>query len=342
MGFFSKIKSLFSRKKKVSEQISEKNEENNLVKQEKFDDGLRKSSSFIDQSINELSKKYHKVDAELLEAIEESLISFDISIHSVTKIMESIEEEIKYQKVNDVELVKQIIVDKLLVYYIQDSIVDTNVNLKEGTNVLLVSGVNGVGKTTSIAKLANFFKNQGKSVALIAADTYRAGAVEQLKKWGERLNIEVYSANTEGQDPASVVYAGLKSAVEKKIDVLLCDTSGRLSNKVNLMNELKKIHGVIKKFIPDQPLESLLVIDATSGQNGIVQAKAFNEVTQLTGIILTKMDSSSKGGVVLSIKDVLNLPIKFIGFGEGLEDMEEFDLEKYILGLLKNIDFIEK
>jgi len=342
MGFFSKIKALFSRKKKVSEQISEKNEENNLVKQEKFDDGLRKSSSFIDQSINELSKKYHKVDAELLEAIEESLISFDISIHSVTKIMEAIEEEIKYQKVNDVELVKQIIVDKLLVYYIQDSIVDTNVNLKDGTNVLLVSGVNGVGKTTSIAKLANFFKKQGKSVALIAADTYRAGAVEQLKSWGERLNIEVYSANTEGQDPASVVYAGLKSAIEKKIDVLLCDTSGRLSNKVNLMNELKKIHGVIKKFIPDQPLESLLVIDATSGQNGIVQAKAFNEVTQLTGIILTKMDSSSKGGVVLSIKDVLNLPIKFIGFGEGLEDLEEFDLEKYILGLLKNIDFIEK
>jgi len=256
--------------------------------------------------------------------------------------MEAIEDEIKYQKVNDVELVKQIIVDKLLVYYIQDSIVDTNVKLKEGTNVLLVSGVNGVGKTTSIAKLANYFKNQDKSVALIAADTYRAGAVEQLKKWGERLNIEVYSANIEGQDPASVVYAGLKSAIEKKIDVLLCDTSGRLSNKVNLMNELKKIHGVIKKFIPDQPLESLLVIDATSGQNGITQAKAFNEVTNLTGIILTKMDSSSKGGVVLSIKDILNLPIKFIGFGEGLEDLEEFDLEKYILGLLKNIDFIEK
>jgi len=343
MGFFSKLKQLFSRKKKISQQISEKNEQQSIISQEKFDKGLKKSSSLLNDSINELAKKYHKVDQNLIDAIEESLISFDISIHSVQKIMDSIVDEIKFQKVDDVELVKQIIIDKLFVYYIQDSTTDTDIKLKPNTtNVILVSGVNGVGKTTSIAKMANFFINQGKTVSLIAGDTYRAGAIEQLNIWAKKLNIHCYIPSKEGQDPASVVFNGVKESCANKVDVILCDTSGRLTNKTNLMNELKKINGVITKFLTEQPIESLLVIDATSGQNGIVQAKAFSEVTKLTGIILTKMDSSSKGGIILSIKDSLDLPIKFIGLGEKLDDLEVFDLEKYIYGLTEQINFVDK
>ncbi|MDR2821523.1 MAG: signal recognition particle-docking protein FtsY [Mycoplasmataceae bacterium] len=339
MAFFNRIKELFSKKKKVSEQIKNKNEEKVLIDgQKKFDDGLKKASSELNSSVNHIAKKFRTVNQELIDDIEESLISFDIGTSATKKILNSIVEEIKLQNVHDGELIKQIIMDKLFVYYIQDTDISNEITIKPNqTNVILVSGVNGVGKTTSIAKLANFFINQKYSVCLIAADTFRAGAVAQLESWATHLGINIFKPSKEGQDPASVVYDGLKFAKEHNIDIVLCDTSGRLQNKSNLMNELKKIDSIIKKFEPNQPVESLLVLDATSGQNGIIQTKAFSEITKVTGIILTKMDSSSKGGIVLSIKDAFNLPIKFIGFGEKITDLLPFDLELYINGLIKEL-----
>ncbi|MDR2461881.1 MAG: signal recognition particle-docking protein FtsY [Mycoplasmataceae bacterium] len=339
MGFFSKLKNLVVHKKTVSKQIKEKNEENSQIEQKKFDQGLYRSSSLLNESINNILKKKRKLDDELIAEIEETLIKFDIGTKSTQKILDAIVDEIKIQNVDDPELIKQIIVDKLFVYYIQDTDINTDINIKnDKLNVILVTGVNGVGKTTTIAKLANRFISQKKSVLLIAGDTFRAGAVAQLATWAERLKINIFKPEKDGQDPAYVIYKGLEYATNNKIDIVLCDTSGRLQNKVNLMNELKKIDNIIKRFDPEQPCESLLVIDATTGQNGIMQAKAFNEVTKLSGIILTKMDSSSKGGIILSIKDAFNLPVKFIGFGEKLEDLEVFDLEMFIDGITKELN----
>jgi len=342
MGFFSKIKDLFSKKKKdVAEQISEKNKENTLVEQKKFDQGLKKSSSFLNDVVNEISKKYVVVNDELIEKIEEMLIQFDVGYNSTQKILDSIVDEIKYQNVNDPDKIKEIIIDKLFVYYIQNTQTDTGINIdKNKNNVFLISGVNGVGKTTSIAKLAFKYKQDGYKVLIIAGDTFRAAAVEQLEEWAKKLGVDIVKGKPE-QDPTSVIYSGLEYAKNNGINITLCDTSGRLQNKLNLMNELKKMNNVIKKFDASQPAESLIVIDATTGQNGINQAKAFSEVTNLSGIILTKMDSTSKGGIVLAIKDVLNIPVKFITLGENKEDLEVFDLEKFITGLVYNIN-IEK
>ncbi|MDR2654385.1 MAG: signal recognition particle-docking protein FtsY [Mycoplasmataceae bacterium] len=339
MTLKEKIKSFFSKKNKnVVESVKEKVEQNTLVEQKKFDEGMKKSSSLLNESINEVLKKTRAIDDSLFEKIEEMFISFDINYSSCKKIINSIIEEIKIQNIKNVELIKQIIIDKLIIYYIQDTNINTSINLKPNqTNTILISGVNGVGKTTSIAKLANYFKSNNYSVCLIAADTFRAGAVAQLDEWSKKLNIPIFKPQKEGQDAASIVYSGLSYAKQNNIDIALIDTSGRLQNKINLMNELKKIDSVIKKFNPNQPVESLLVLDAISGQNGLFQAKSFSEITKLTGIILTKMDSSSKGGIVLSIKDVLNLPIKFIGFGEKIDDLKEFDLESFIIGLTESI-----
>ncbi len=340
MGIFNKIKDAlsFKKKNKVSSQIQKKQNENSVIKQEKFDQGLKKSSSFIQDSLNEIAKNYVRVDEQLIEKIENFLLQFDIGYASVHKILDSIVEEIKFQKVDDSKLIKEIIIDKLFIYYIQDTDINSEINIvPDKPNVILVTGVNGVGKTTSIAKLANKFVKEGLKVGLVAADTFRAGAVEQLSIWAERLNINIYKPIKPGQDPASVVYSGITQAFKEKLNVVICDTSGRLQNKINLMNELKKIDNIIKRFDSSQPIESLLVVDATTGQSGINQARAFNEVTKLTGIILTKMDSTSKGGIILSIKDAFNLPVKFIGLGEKIDDLEEFDLEKFIYGITNSI-----
>ncbi|MDR0986013.1 MAG: signal recognition particle-docking protein FtsY [Mycoplasmataceae bacterium] len=343
MGLFSKLKDLLHHKKKVSKQIAQINQQTVQIEQKKFDDGLKKSSGILEHSISEISKKYHVVNQDLIDDIESLLLSLDIGTSSTQKILSSIEEELKFQKVIDPDLIKQIITDKLFVYYIQDTSIDTDIKInKNEINVILVTGVNGVGKTTSIAKLANMYKKQGYKICLIAGDTFRAGAVQQLSIWAGRIGIYIHKPQKDGQDPASVIYSGLTYAKENKIDIVICDTSGRLQNKVNLMNELKKINNVIKKFEPNQPVESLLTIDATTGQSGINQAKAFNEVTKLTGIILTKMDGTSKGGIILSIKDAFNLPVKFIGFGEQLEDLHQFDLEMFINGLIKGLNINEK
>lgn len=338
MGFLKNLINKIRHKKaeKTAEQI-EQTTQIAQVEQKTFDKGLKKSGGVFKSALDNLVKEHRKVDASMLESIEEMLISFDVGTGATTKIMQAIEEEIKFQNVEDASLVKQIIIDKIFVYYIQDTIIDNGLNLKQGeTNVILVSGVNGVGKTTSIAKIAHYLLDKGMKVCLVAGDTFRAGAVEQLDIWAQRLNIQCFKPRIINQDPASVIYEGVKWANENKIDVVLCDTSGRLQNKVNLMNELKKIDGVIKKFNPNQPCESLLVLDATTGQSGIAQAKAFLEVTKLTGIILTKMDSTSRGGIILAIKDNFNIPVKFIGLGETYNDLQPFDIEKYVLGLTKD------
>lgn len=338
MGFFKKISEKFKIKKSIAKQIAENNEVNKVASQTKFDDGLKKSANSLQGKIDQLAKKYKRIDDQMIEAIEESLLSFDVGTVATRKIVDAIVNEIKYQNVDDPQLIKQIIIDKLFIYYIQDTITNTELNIKDNqTNVILVVGVNGVGKTTTTAKLANKFIRDGKTVSLVAGDTFRAGAVEQLKVWANKLNINITLPKIEGQDPASVIYEGVKWGYENKIDIVLCDTSGRLQNKINLMNELKKINNVIKKYDSYQPCETLLVLDATTGQSGILQAKAFNEITNLTGIILTKMDSTSAGGIVLSIKDNYNLPVKYIGLGEGINDLSLFDLEKYIDGLTQGI-----
>ena len=340
MGFWSKLKNLFTKKKnKVAKQIEEKNAENSVIVQEKFDAGLKKSRDSLTNSINNIARKYQRIDDAMLEEIEESLLLFDIGPKSTQKIMDSIIDEIKYQRVEDPNIIKEIIIDKLFVYYIQNTDIDFSINVKENTtNVILITGANGVGKTTSIAKLAYLYKQKGYKVSLVAADTFRAGAIQQLKIWAVKIGVPIFTPIKENQDPASVIYTGVSNAKEKGVDIVICDTSGRLQNKTNLMNELKKIENVIKKFDPTQPCESLLVIDATTGQSGINQAKAFNEVTKLTGIILTKIDSTSKGGIVLAIKDAFNLPVKFIGLGESLDDLREFDLESFIQSLTNSID----
>ena len=236
-----------------------------------------------------------------------------------------------YQKVNDPELIKSIIIDKIFIYYIQDTEINTEINLKQNqTNVVLVVGVNGVGKTTSIAKITKKFINENKKVLLVAGDTFRAGAVEQLKVWAQRLNVDIELPIKEGQDPASVIYSGVKKGYEEEYDLVICDTSGRLQNKINLMNELKKIHDVIHKFDQNAPHETLLVLDATQGQSGINQAKALMKLQKISGIVLTKMDSTSRGGIVLAIKDAFNIPVKLIGLGEKLDDLSVFDLEMYV------------
>lgn len=343
MGFLKNLINKIRQKKaeKTAKKIEQTTQVANLD-QKTFDEGLKKSGGVLKTAIDDLVKKHAKVDQNLLDSIEEMLISFDVGTGATTKIMQAIEDEIKFQNVVDPKLVKQIIVDKIFVYYIQDSVVENGLNLKQGeTNVILVSGVNGVGKTTSIAKIAHYLLDKGMKVCVVAGDTFRAGAVEQLDIWAQRLNIQCFKPKVANQDPASVIYEGVKWANENKIDVVLCDTSGRLQNKVNLMNELKKIDNVIKKFNPNQPCESLLVLDATTGQSGIAQAQAFLEVTKLTGIILTKMDSTSRGGIILAIKDNFNIPVKFIGLGETYKDLQQFDIEKFVLGLTKDFGLEE-
>ncbi len=344
MGFFKKIFSKFSNKKDdVAEKISQKNDENRIFKasdnQKKFDEGLRKSSSTLNEAIIDLVTKHKSINFEFYESLEELLIMYDVGYVATTKIVKSIEEEVNYRQVKDPSLIKQILIDKIFTYYIQDTDINTNINLFDNkTNVVLVVGVNGVGKTTSIAKITKYFVDKNKKVLLVAGDTFRAGAVEQLKIWAERLNVDIVVPKKVGQETASVIFEGVKKGYEEKYDLVICDTSGRLQNKVNLMNELKKVNDIIHRYDKTAPHETLLVLDATTGQSGLAQAQAFNEVTKLTGIVLAKMDSTSKGGIVLAIKDMFNLPVKFIGLGEKLDDLKPFDLEQFVDAMTAGFD----
>lgn len=342
-SFFKKLFSKSSKKTEIVKQIAKKNEENSVFKlednKEKFDLGLKKNSSILKEGINSLLTKYSTINEELFESLEELLISYDVGYGATQKIIDAVKDEILMQNIKETKLIKQIFIDKMFIYYINNSIISTDINLKnDRTNVVLVVGVNGVGKTTSIAKITNKFVNQNKKVLLVAGDTFRAGAVEQLKIWSSRLGVDIVLPEKPNQDPASLIYKGVEKGYNEKYDLVICDTSGRLQNKVNLMNELKKIYNVIHKFDQNAPHETLLVLDATTGQSGLNQAKAFHEVSNITGIILAKMDSTSRGGIIFAIKDLFDIPVKFIGLGEGIDDLEPFDLQKFIDGMGQSFD----
>ena len=332
MSFFSKLKDKFIKKEE-----NEREEEKESL--EVYDKGLTKSRNTFSSRLSDLTKRYSKVNEEYFEELEEILINADIGVNTVMSFMDKLRKRVKDEKITDPNFLKEVIVDELFIIYVSGEVLSTN--LKESDKkptVYLFVGVNGVGKTTTIAKLALKEKEKNKKVLLIAGDTFRAGATKQLNEWADRLDVDFYGKK-EGVDPASVIYEGLEYAIENDIDTVLIDTAGRLQNKTNLMMELEKINRVIKKIIDRSPDETLLVIDATTGQNGISQAKSFKEITDLTGIILTKLDGTAKGGIVLAIKEEVNLPVKYIGLGETAKDLQEFDIEKYIYSLFK--DFME-
>ncbi len=320
MSIFNKIKTVFSKDKSA----------------EKYEEGLAKTRKEFSTELASLSKKYKNIDDDYFEELEDILIMSDIGVNTVVKFVDKLKKRVKEESIKDTDTLKEIIIDELLIMYVDNGVLKSKINYSdEGPTVILFIGVNGVGKTTSIGKIANKLKKEGKKVLLVAADTFRAGAIEQLKEWGQRLGIEVVS--TTSKDPSAAVYDGLDRGIKGEYDVILIDTAGRLQNKVNLMNELEKMNNVIKKVIPNAPSETLLVIDASSGQNGIMQAKAFSEVTDITGIVLTKLDGTAKGGIILAIKEETNIPVKFVGLGEGEDDLQTFDIEKYIYGLFKDL-----
>lgn len=305
---------------------------------DKYVAGLSKTGSSFSERIKEIQNKHNKIDEDFFDELEDVLIMSDISSKLVMNIIDEIKREVKNENVTDPNLISEIIADKMFVIYTNQSVVDTTLNIQDNrVNVIIMVGVNGVGKTTTIAKIANNFIKEGKKVLIAAGDTFRAGAVDQLGVWANRVNADIVKPLKDGADPASVVFDAVKKAKENKYDILIVDTAGRLQNKINLMNELEKISRIISREIPDAPHESLLVLDATTGQNGVSQAKSFKEVTPLSGIVLTKMDGTSKGGIILTIKDELQLAVKMIGLGESLEDLQEFDLDAFIYGMTKGL-----
>ena len=340
MGLFNKIKNMFSTTNK--EEVVETQEEKEKKIEEKedikvYEKGLTKSrESFVSKLAN-LTNKYKKVNDEYFDELEEILIMADIGVDTVMNFMDRIKSRVKKENIESTEYLKEVIVDELFIIYVDDSVIVNKINFSEKKpTVILFVGVNGVGKTTTIAKLANKMIDDGKKVKLVAGDTFRAGATRQLEEWAGKVGATFYGKE-EGVDPSSVVYAGLEEALKDDTDVVMIDTAGRLQNKVNLMNELEKINRVIGKIIPDAPHETMLVIDATTGQNGISQAKAFKDITNITGIVLTKLDGTAKGGIVLAIKEQVGIPVKYIGLGERKEDLQVFDIEKYIYGLFKDM-----
>lgn len=325
MGLFNKLKNIFQNKEK------EINQDENI---EKYDKGLEKTRNEFVSKLNLLGIKYTKVNEEYFEELENLLIMADIGVKTVMNFMDRLRKRVKSENITDTKYLQEVIVDELFIIYVNNESITDKINMaKEGPTVILMVGVNGVGKTTTIAKLANKYKNEGKKVLMIAGDTFRAGAVEQLKIWAERTDSLFYGK--ENSDPAGVIFDGLVKAKEENVDIVLIDTAGRLHNKINLMKELEKINKVIGNQINGAPHETLLVIDATTGQNGIMQAKAFKEITNITGIVLTKLDGTAKGGIVLAIKEEVNIPVKFVGLGEKMTDLITFDIENYIYGLFK-------
>lgn len=314
--------------------LKEKIAGKSTAQKEKYVTGLDKSRKNFSSKLKALTSRYQKVNEEYFEELEQILIEADVGVNLTLDIVEATKKETMQQGIFDPQQINELLVDKMFVSYAQQGsdIVNEIQFQKEGPTVLLVVGVNGVGKTTTIAKLAYRYQKQGKKVLLVAGDTFRAGATEQLKVWAERLHCDIVTGN-ENQDPASVCYDGIKKAKEKNVDLVICDTAGRLQNKLNLMNELSKMKRVIAKEIPSGPHDIFLVIDANTGQNGVLQAKGFKECTDLTGVVITKMDGTSKGGIILAIRDELGVPVRFIGLGEKMEDLEEFDLDQYLYGL---------
>lgn len=329
MGLFDRLKSMVLGTKQVSE--------TELRAQQHYKEGMKKTRGNLLTKLQSVFSSYTSVNDELFDELEEIFIMADIGVNTVVDFIDQLKETVREYNVTDPKELQRIMVDKLFEIYVKGEIVNSNLRMnKEGLTVILFVGVNGVGKTTSIAKIAHQLKAKGKSVLLAAGDTFRAGAIEQLQVWGDRIGVDVVSLN-EGSDPSAVMFDAIKEAKARKVDVLLCDTAGRLQNKVNLMKELEKIKRVIEREVPGAPHDTLLVIDATTGQNGMSQAKAFLEATDVTGIVLTKLDGTAKGGIVLAIRNEIGTPIKFVGLGEKAEDLVHFDIEQYIYGLFADL-----
>ncbi len=334
MGLFSKIKNAFIKQEEKEDKKLTEIEKEEKIETEKYISGLSKSRDNFVNKLSLLGIKYTKINDEFYDELEEILITADVGINTVMSFTDRLRKRVKSENITDFEYLKEVIVDELLMIYVGNDILTSKLSLKDNElNVVLFVGVNGVGKTTSIAKIANKLKKDNKKVMVIAGDTFRAGAVNQLKEWADRLDLLFFGDDR--KDPSAVIYDGLLKAKEKKVDVVLIDTAGRLQNKVNLMKELEKMNRVISDIVPNNPVETLLVIDATTGQNGISQAKSFKEITNITGIVLTKLDGTAKGGIVLAIKENTNIPVKFVGLGEKETDLIPFDIEKYIYGLFK-------
>ena len=327
MGLFNKLKNIIS-KKEQEEVVDE-----NVLK---YDEGLEKTRKEFVSKLSMLGIKYTKINDEYFDELEKILIMADIGVNTVMDFMDKLKKRVKSENITDTKYLNEVIVDELFIIYVNNESITDKINMaSSGPTVILMVGVNGVGKTTTIAKLAYKYRCEGKKVMLIAGDTFRAGAVDQLKIWADRTDSLFFGK--ENIDPAGVIYDGLLKAKEDGADIVLVDTAGRLHNKVNLMKELEKINKVIGKIIPDAPHETLLVIDGTTGQNGIMQAQAFKEITNITGIVLTKLDGTAKGGIVLAIKEEVNIPVKFVGLGEKMTDLIPFDIENYIYGLFKDL-----
>lgn len=306
--------------------------------QEKYDKGLEKTRKSFGDQMNELFARFRRVDEDFFEELEETLIGADVGFDTAIKLTDSLRQEVKLKNAKKPSQIQNVIIEKLVDIYEAEGVDENNkINLQDaGLSVILFVGVNGTGKTTSIGKLANQYRNEGKKVLLAAADTFRAGAIDQLVVWGKRSGVEVVRGNA-GGDPAAVVFDAVDKAKKENYDILLIDTAGRLQNKVNLMNELEKIKRVIQREFPTAPHEVLLVVDATTGQNALVQARQFKETTDVTGLVLTKLDGTAKGGIVLAIRNELHLPVKLVGLGEGINDLEAFEANDFAVGLFKGL-----
>ncbi|APZ48949.1 signal recognition particle-docking protein FtsY [Jeotgalibaca sp. PTS2502] len=338
MGLFDRIKRAFTGEDVTTQPV---NEEKRIVI-EKYDKGMEKTRKSFSDKINELFAGFREVDEDFFDDLEEILISADVGFDMTLAISDVLREEVKMKNVRTGEQVKNVIVEKMVEIYEKGEVGLPTINEnKDGLTVILFVGVNGVGKTTTIGKYAHKLKSEGKKVLLAAGDTFRAGAIEQLEVWGERVGVDVVTSNAQS-DPAAVVFDALKKGQQDNYDYLLIDTAGRLQNKVNLMKELEKINRIITREVPGGASETLLVLDATTGQNALIQAKQFKETTDVTGLILTKLDGTAKGGVILAIRQEMAIPVKFVGLGESMDDLQVFDPEQYIYGLVKDLVEVKK
>ncbi|ANE47512.1 cell division protein FtsY [Paenibacillus swuensis] len=326
--------------KKLKESIATKTEEITT----KFTEGLSKTRTAFVERVEDLITRRKKIDEDFYEELEEILIGADVGVNTVMELIEELRTEVRKRKIEDAADLQPVLSEKLVDLLKGEQ--DASMRLVEGgLSVILFVGVNGVGKTTTIGKLAHRYKSQGKKVMLAAGDTFRAGAIEQLEVWGERVGVEVIKQQA-GSDPAAVMFDAVKAAKNRGVDILICDTAGRLQNKVNLMEELNKIYRVIQREVPDAPHEVLLALDATTGQNALQQAKLFGEKTGVTGLVLTKLDGTAKGGIVIAIRQELNIPVKFVGLGEKMDDLQEFDSDQFVhalfAGLIKDREEAEE